>query len=329
MSKVKIARPPPPWKKTDQEIKAAVGDVSSMSLALQRLFVPSADLFPPLPSPKRGDWLSEHKEIGQPFRTFHRVALRAIPHATYRTIYIQPLGDFSSPRTPDLNIIVKFAQAFFYDLDVVLLPCVSLTDPSLPRLTHRINPDTGKRQFLTGDILSWLSSTKTANKKRARTEIVSIVVTMEDVYPDEAWNFVFGLAQLSDGLGVWSFARFDPLFFEPDSPAHHLPPSQQHHKLILARSLKVLAHEVTHMFGLHHCVYYHCLMNGANHQQEQDESPFHLCPVCLRKLHDSLKSDFVQRYEVLCQFYEEYGMEPERQFIRACLADIHEEKKEE
>jgi bacterioferritin len=32
----------------------------------------------------------------------------------------------------------------------------------------------------------------------------------------------------------------------------------------LRRSCKVLAHEIGHMFGLSHCVFFHCLMNGSN-----------------------------------------------------------------
>ena len=35
--------------------------------------------------------------------------------------------------------------------------------------------------------------------------------------------------------------------------------------LTLRRSCKVLAHEACHMFGIEHCVWFRCLMNGSNH----------------------------------------------------------------
>jgi archaemetzincin len=35
---------------------------------------------------------------------------------------------------------------------------------------------------------------------------------MEDLYPDPAWNFVFGQASLRERVEVFSFARYDPAF---------------------------------------------------------------------------------------------------------------------
>lgn len=48
--------------------------------------------------------------------------------------------------------------------------------------------------------------------------------------------------------------------------------------------MKVSAHELIHTFGVHHCIYYECLMNGSNNLDEADHRPMELCPVDLRKL---------------------------------------------
>jgi archaemetzincin len=40
-----------------------------------------------------------------------------------------------------------------------------------------------------------------------------IAVTMEDLYPDDEWNFVFGLANMMTKRGIFSFARYDPAFY--------------------------------------------------------------------------------------------------------------------
>ena len=122
---------------------------------------------------------------------------------------------------------------------------------------------------------------------------------MMDLYPDPQWNFVFGQASLRDRVGVYSFARYDPKFYgetRADSQA-----------LILRRSCKVLAHETGHMFGIQHCVWYRCVMNGSNHIAEADERPLHLCPVDLRKLHWSVGFDVVQRYRRLLAFDTQAG----------------------
>ena len=39
-----------------------------------------------------------------------------------------------------------------------------------------------------------------------------ISVTMFDIYPEDSWNYVFGLASLINRTGVFSFIRYDPEF---------------------------------------------------------------------------------------------------------------------
>ncbi|HPW67906.1 MAG: hypothetical protein M0R18_04235 [Deltaproteobacteria bacterium] len=40
----------------------------------------------------------------------------------------------------------------------------------------------------------------------------TLVITREDLYPEESWSFVFGQASLNTGVGVFSFVRYDPAF---------------------------------------------------------------------------------------------------------------------
>jgi len=69
---------------------------------------------------------------------------------------------------------------------------------------------------------------------------------------------------------------------------------------------------MTHMFGVQHCIYFHCLMNGSNHLAESDARPIHMCPVDLRKLQESIGFDVVERYRRLLQFYLNAGFTEER-----------------
>ena len=75
--------------------------------------------------------------------------------------------------------------------------------------------------------------------------------------------------------------------------------------------MKVLTHETGHIFGLPHCIYFACVMNGSNHLQESDRRPLHLCPVCLRKLQLSVGFDVVKRYRELASFDKEAGFADE------------------
>jgi archaemetzincin len=62
------------------------------------------------------------------------------------------------------------------------------------------------------------------------------------------------------------------------------------------------------MFGLQHCIYYKCVLNGSNHLKESDSRPLHLCPVCLRKLQYSIGLEVVTRYRNLLRFYRKVGL---------------------
>jgi archaemetzincin len=61
------------------------------------------------------------------------------------------------------------------------------------------------------------------------------------------------------------------------------------------------------MFGIQHCVFFNCLMNGSNHLDESDRRPLHLCPVDLRKLHHSIGFDLGRRYRALLDFARTVG----------------------
>lgn len=277
-----------------QRLKA-IGDLSGCSPLQARAFTPDARLFQPIPKPKANDWLASHEEAQQTFDQF-RAEPAAQPDALHKKLYLLPLGEFP-PGSPSLSRLTDFAQAFF-GMPVAITGSTAIT--GLPIATRR-NAGTQKRQLLTTDILTWLQ------KQKPKDAFSIIAVTMEDLYPEESWNFVFGEASLAGGTGVFSFARYDPQFFGERR-------GEGTEKLILERSLKVLAHEMSHMFGIEHCTYFHCLMNGANHMRETDESPLHLCPMCLRKLHHGAGFNLMVREQALMKFYQANGLPEEAEW---------------
>jgi archaemetzincin len=69
------------------------------------------------------------------------------------------------------------------------------------------------------------------------------------------------------------------------------------------------------MFGIQHCIYFHCLENGSNHLAEADARPLHLCPVDLRKLHWSIGFDPIARYRKLLDFARDNGFDDEAEWL--------------
>ncbi len=257
-----------------EQRRHAIGDTHALSAALRCALQPAT--FEPIRAPGPSDWLANHAERGQTFDDFVRSQPNR-PTAQRRTIYLQPLGTF------DLGPLKEFTEAFFM-MPVVVRPPIDIT---AARITSRANPYTGQRQLLTTHILAFL------RRQLPPDAFCVLGITMIDLYPDPSWNFVFGQAALRDRVGVYSFARY-----EGES----------------RRSCKVVAHETSHMFGIEHCIYFRCVLNGSNHLAESDARPMHLCPVDLRKLQWSVGFDILERYRRLRAVCERAGFTDEAQW---------------
>ncbi len=243
------------------------------------------DDFQRMGDPLPGDWLATQTERGQTFPNFVRSHPNR-PDELRRILYLQPVGTLG-PDDPPLAVLADFTRRYFA-LPVEILPMV---EPEAIGATTRTNRYTLQPQLLAPDVLTWLG-------RRVPDDAYAVIaLTAEDLYPEPSWNFVFGLGSFRDRVGVYSFARYNPAFYGDD-----LGPEEAR-QLILHRAIKVMAHEIGHMFGIEHCIYFECVMNGANHMEEADSRPMHLCPIELRKLWDSVGFDIRARYRALSEFY--------------------------
>lgn len=286
-----------------KEITRAIGDTKGLPLFLRRALTPGND-FEPIPVPHPGDWLSVHQEPGQGFPEFAAANPRK-PGPKRSRIYLAPLGEFPKEASPRLDMLRDCAAAYFM-MDVGVMPQVEVNSN---RFTTRINPVTRNRQVLSLDVLVYL------RQIMPKDAFCVLAVTMEDLYPEENWNFVFGQASLNTGVGVFSFARYDPAFYGYTR-------GDDYRQLLSMRSCKVLVHEISHMFSLVHCTFYHCLMNGSNHLAESDARPIHLCPVCLRKLQYSVGFNVMEYYQKIFHFHRNYDFDREAQWVNRRLEHI-------
>ncbi|XP_044839840.1 archaemetzincin-2 isoform X3 [Mauremys mutica] len=173
-----------------------------------------------------------------------------------------------------------------------------------------------------GDLLKYLK------KKKPEDAFCIVGITMIDLYPRESWNFVFGQASLTEGMGIFSFARYDSDFYSVSYKGRlknvkKLPSADYSvfdgyytpaiNSMLLLRSCKTLTHEIGHIFGLHHCQWLQCVMQGSNHLEESDRRPLDLCPICLHKLKSAIGFRIVERYQALLGWMDEdrSGMDAE------------------
>ncbi|MDP2653439.1 MAG: archaemetzincin [Candidatus Omnitrophota bacterium] len=249
--------------------------------------------------PGSSDWLAVHSEPGQTFEEY-AASNPARPDKTRRTIYVTLMGDFNDTQEAIIRQTARYMEAYF-QMPVKFVDPVPLS--SIPAEARRIHPVTGDRQVLSPYVIE-----DVLKPRLPKDAFCFIAFTSSDLWPGEGWNFVFGQASLEGRVGVWSIYRNgDPR------------KGRAAYRQCLRRTLKTGTHEIGHMFGLYHCVYHECNMNGSNHRKESDRRPLWLCPVCLKKLAWSIGFDPAKRYQQLAEISGEFGLEEERAFFLKSL----------
>ena len=266
----------------------ALGSLSNISSnSLKKILSTGESYHKPMPYPEKGEWLSSQKELGQTFHQFISSKINK-PSLTRKKIYINPLQSMSDTF---INNCILYCQNFFYPLEIKLL---KICDINKLNIESRINEYTDKIQYNASDINSKMV-------KYVPNDAHCLVnILMDDLYPKKEWNFVFGLANYYQRVCVFSFARFDPDFFGLKRPINY-------DNYLLYRSCNTLTHEICHTFGLSHCIYYNCLMNGSNSLKEQIKRPLFECPICLRKLFEVIGFEPVERYKKMRDICKSFG----------------------
>jgi archaemetzincin len=246
------------------------------------------------------------------------------------------------------TVLAHFTEAFYLGCKVVLLPPIDLIEEVDSKghkvvfwhgkgeefryeMTARFDEKTGRRQLHVDPILHLLSDMRNSKsfKEKHKDAFCIMAFTMEDLFSCKTDLFVAGMAAGGSKVAVFSFARYQPGFrFSREFWFKWYPlkvPSDP--TVILRRSIKLLVHELAHLFGFGHCVFFDCCMNGSGHLEEDFRQSMFLCPVDLKKLKARLGApcDLGRRYELLSALYRQHGLEAESDWIdRRCQSVLGE-----
>lgn len=261
--------------------------------------------FERLNPPKSGEWLYQFPESAQSLEQYKLKDSKAMLTSRRRMIVLQPLGEFSDEQRMVLETLRDYASAYFQIPTRIAKP-IDLPHPSKSTWARKLPLDQQHNQYdhqfdAIAIVNKWLIP------KLPQDAVAYLGITMEDLYAEDL-NYVFGFGSFENRTGVYSLARYYPEFWNE-------APTEQSKLLTLRRSLKVLNHETSHVFGLKHCVFYDCTMNGSNSLAETDRSSIHECPVCHQKLHWNLKFDPSKRFQSLNEFYAKHGLLDEAAWI--------------
>lgn len=241
---------------------------------------------------------------------------RRVLTAQQRTLELLPIGEYPRGfvveyervhlvRSPPPELLRRFASAWF-GLPVRVLP--ALSDELLEQQTQR--EFEGRRQFDAEALLDVLAPQRSADAHSL------LALTLEDLWaPTLDGQWVFGLAAVEHGLAVHSMLRYDPGLRSADDR----PPDFE--RIICDRALRVFVHELGHLLGLRHCVFFRCVMNPTAGLPDLDRLPLRLCPICLDKLVAASGVDRRARALALRNLYTELAMSDERAWLNARIAE--------
>jgi len=245
-------------------------------------------LFEPLHKPGPTDWLATFHEPGQTFDEYFR-SNPTVPTPERHSIYVLPLGKFSAEQSKAITITAGYLEAF-YGLAVKQLSQQPIKRP-LRLKDSRTNQISKHEQIRTGYILDDVLRPMLPSDAAAL-----IAFTNEDLYPDETMSYVFGQASMENRVVVWSLYRLH---------------DNADFRTFLMRTIKIATHETGHMFSMHHCIAYNCVMNGTNHLGETDSHPIDACPECMAKVCWFSHVTPADRYKKLAAFCRANGLQKE------------------
>lgn len=281
-------------------------------------------------------WLSSRKRkyMSQTFTSSGKTLKEKYPNGK---VYIVPVGEFDHRLTQFYSSLLEYTSKFLC-LPVVSLPEVKIEmdegkvfwidEPGNKPVSGRRTSNRTKKCQLTSRFnyeTKQLQVCVDSNLLRLRQRIPDdalcmIGLTMLDLYRDETDLFVAGMAAGNQRVAIFSLYRYDPcLTFSIENwyEVEESNPMSETDRLhiILQRSCKLLVHEICHLLGIDHCIFFDCCMNGSGHLREDFRQPMHLCPVDLHKLHSLVGFDVVNRYEDLHSFYQREGFEAEQKWV--------------
>jgi len=273
-------------------VRLAMGSLAGTPWRLRQALVRPSEAFDLL-CPPGVSHLEQFKRT-QGFDAFC-AAMPFRPNSTKGVIDIVLVGEAWAMRDSiHLDAVLSHLESFC-GFKVVLRPeHVALGDWAHPREVE------GKKRIMQYGAHFILANLKQSLDPRSTC---TLAVTPTDLYPPRAYQYVTGMADASQRVGLFSYHRY-----YSDAGDRNDPDVQIKRTMCL---IMTLCRETLKLCGMGECNLLKCLMNPVPRGPPEGirNLPLSLCCICLRKLHWLTQNDLLDRYAalpaVLGEFFEE------------------------
>ncbi len=230
--------------------------------------------------------------------------------STKKVVYLLPFGNMKPEIEKLIQGEIKYLEAFL-QLKVKMLNRIPYD--SIKKMTSiqtRMVPSSdfeyyskmkGGTPTLTEQIQASSFMDAVMKKNKPKDAIAILGITEHDIY-NPKYNFLFGISELKDGVGLVSTFR--------------LIDYGQETKYNIR---KVVSKQIINMFSIPNVKDYKCVLNFHNSIEELYYGKFDLSPRALEKLKYAIGFDYSKRFDDLAKFWNSEGNKEEAKYFDECL----------
>lgn len=227
-----------------------------------------------------------------------------------KVIYLLPFGNMKQEVEKLIQAEVAYLEAFF-QLEVKILDRIPYDSiKKMKAVKTRLVPDAkfdyyskkkGGIPTLTEQIQAGSFIKNVMKNNKPKDAIVVLGITEHDIY-NPNYNYLFGISELKDGIGLVSTFR---LIDYGEETKYNIR--------------KVVSKQIVNMFSISNVKDFNCVMNFHDGVEELYLGKFDLSPRALEKLKYTIGFDYVKRFNNLAKFWEKENNKEEVKYYEECV----------
>ena len=236
-----------------------------------------------------------------------------------KVVYLLPFGNMKPEVEEIIRAEVEYLKAFL-QLEVKVLDRIPYD--SIKKMTSiktRMVPYSdldyysemkGEISTLTEQIHASSFMNAVMKNNKPKDAIAVLGITEHDIYNPE-YNFLFGISELKDGVGLVSTFR---LIDYGEDTKYNIR--------------KVVSKQIVNMFSIPNVKDFKCLLNYHNSLEELSHGVFDLSPRALEKLKYAIGFDYSERFDALAEFWQKENNENEVKYYQECSLRMKKSRNE-